>query len=275
MIQDINLYEKKVIMDKEFPAQLFQNYITKKGVYFDAHWHEHVEMHYILEGKGKFYCNQSQYIASKGTLIIINGNELHEGTCIEPNMDSLVLIFDIESFSSEVKDRRMLFHSMIQGDSKLESLFLALFEEEKKRQIGYKIAMKGKIYELISYLMRYYVVESLTERENTKRNRELNRLNVVLQYMGQFYMNPITNQELAKLINLSEYRFCHLFKEVMEESPTVYLNKIRLKKAYHLLKKGNLTIAEVSDAVGFSDYNNFGRQFRRFYGAAPSKIREK
>lgn len=272
-MQDLKLYEKKVIYDKEFPAQLLRNDISKKGCYFGYHWHEHIEMHYVLSGEGVIQCNQDHYNMVTGNLVIVNSNELHQGFCTTHALHALVLIFDIEAFSSEMADRRMIFQSLIEKDPVIKEIFLFLLQENKDREIGYKIAMKGKIYELISYLMRNYVVEKLTSRQNTKRNQDLNRLNVVLEYMGNNYMNPITNKELASLINLSEYRFCHLFKEVMEQSPSIYLNQIRLNKAYHLLKQGGLTVAEVSNIVGYSDYNNFGRQFRKLYGESPSKIR--
>ena len=47
------------------------------------------------------------------------------------------------------------------------------------------------------------------------------------------------------------------------------MNEVRLKKAMHLLKSGNYSAAEVADAVGFSDYNHFGRLFRRYYQCTP------
>lgn len=272
-MQDLKLYEKKVIYDKEFPAQLLQNDISKRGCYFGYHWHEHIELHYVLHGEGIIQCNQEVYKMVTGNLAIVNSNELHQGCCTTYPLHALVLIFDIEAFSTEMADKRLIFQNLIQEDPVIKEIFLSLFQENRDKKIGYKIAMKGKIYELISYLMRNYVAEKLTTRENTKRNRDLNRLNTVLEYVEKNYMNPITNKELASLINLSEYRFCHLFKEVMEQSPSVYLSQIRLNKAYHLLKQGDLTVSEVSNIVGFSDYNNFGRQFRKLYGDAPSKIR--
>lgn len=132
--------------------------------------------------------------------------------------------------------------------------------------------MKGKIYDLIARLMRYYVTENLSDRESLRRKRNLDRLNQVLNYMEQYYMNPITTEELAALISLSPGRFSHLFKDIMGLSPGAYLNRLRLKKAYNLLKKGTFTTTEAAFAVGFSDYNNFGRQFKRQYHVPPSAV---
>jgi transcriptional regulator GlxA family with amidase domain len=145
-------------------------------------------------------------------------------------------------------------------------------QEELKKQAGYKMAMRGKIFELITYLLRNYVVENLSEKENIKRMQNLNRLNMVLQYIQGNYSEPIMIQTLAELIHLSEYRFCHLFKESLGQSPLNYINEVRLKKAHHLLEQKEMTVSEVAITVGFTDYNNFGRLFRRYYGYAPSSV---
>lgn len=275
MIDELSLYESKVISDEEFPVQMFQNHITKKGRYFDKHWHEHIELHYVLHGEATMICNHNKYIVKPGNLVIINNNEIHEGFSDTDVFDALVLIFDIEALFVESLDWHIIFQTIINKDKNIEKIFLELFKEDKDKDIGYKIAMKGKIYELLTYLMRNYVVESLTKKENIKRNKNLNRLNIVLKYIHENYTNTITNRELSNLINLSEYRFCHLFKELIDDSPANYINRLRLKKAYKMLEQGNLTIAEISLIVGFNNFNNFGRLFRNHYGIPPSKVREK
>ncbi len=272
MMQDIELYQNIVIGDREFPAQLLQNHILKKGPYFPSHWHEQAELHYILKGESDLYCNQTQYHVSPGDLLVINGNELHHGICTLPVHDSLVLIFRIDDFSGETAGRHLLFEPLIQKDAVIGRLFHALFEEERCQRMGYKLSMKGKILELIVYLMRHYVTENLTEQESMRRGENLRRLNVVLHYLEENYMHPITAQDMARLVNLSPGRFAHLFKDSMGLSPGAYLNQLRLKKAHNLLKQGTLTSTEAAFAVGFSDYNNFGRQFKRQYHLPPSQI---
>lgn len=271
-MQDLGLYQNIVIGDKEFPAQLIKNHILHKGLFFTPHWHEQVELHYILQGEGFISCNQNQYPVSPGSLLIVNSNELHQGICSLPVLDALVLIFDMDDFSEEIPGHHLLFQPLIQKDVIIGSLFLSLFEEDACRELGYKISMKGKIYDLIVYLMRHYVAENLTEQESLRRRRDLDRLNQVLNYMEENYMHPITAEGMASLVSLSPGRFAHLFKDIMGISPGSYLNQLRLKKAYNLLRQGALTSTETAFAVGFSDYNNFGRQFRRQYHMAPSQV---
>ncbi len=273
-MRDLSLYEKKIINDEEFPVQMFTNHIRRPGIYFPAHWHEHIELHYVLEGQGVFQCNQKPLYVDKGNLFIVNSNELHEGMSQYKNFDALVIIFKIDAFSKEVADFNAIFQSLITDDEYIRELLNALYQEELDKQFGYKLAMKGKIYELITYLLRNYVVENLSDKDNIKRTQNLNRLNTVLQYIHNNYTDSISIAQLAQLIHLSEYRFCHLFKESIGTSPLNYINEVRLKNSHRLLELREMTISEVATSVGFQDYNNFGRLFRKYYGYAPSHVWE-
>lgn len=271
-MHDLSLYEKKIIRDEEFPVQIFRNVRTQREIIFIPHWHEHLELHFILKGHGVFYCNQNPIPVQEGNLIIINSNELHKGVNESNEYESLVAIFELSAFSKEIADSNVIFQTLIPSDNTIAKLFNELYQEETNKERGYKLAMRGKVYELISYLLRNYVVKSETERENIKRVKNLNRLYSVMKYIENNYSEPISNKELADLIHLSEFRFCHLFKESLGQSPSNYINEIRLKKAYYLLKQKEMSIAEIAATVGFQDYNNFGRLFRKYYGFPPSAV---
>ena len=271
-MHDLSLYEKKIINDEEFPVQMFKNQIRKPGIYCPPHWHEHIELHYVLEGQGVISCNQNPFVVEEGSLVIINSNELHEGISKTKVFDAFVIIFEMDAFSKEIANYNVIFQSLIAGDSNIKELVANIYQEEMDKKFGYKVAMKGKIYELITYLIRHYVVDSLSDKENSKRIQNLARLNTVLHYIQCKYTDPISIDELADLIHLSEYRFCHLFKESIGQSPLNYINEVRLKTAHHLLEQKELTVAEIAAAAGFQDYNNFGRLFRKYFGYAPSNV---
>lgn len=271
-MHDISLYEKKIISDEEFPVQILKNQISKPGMYCYAHWHEHIELHYILEGQGTIYSNHKPFLVEEDSLIIINSNELHQCDSSTKNFEALVIIFEMNSFSKEVADYNVIFQTQVNHDGRIKEFVLSIYREILEKQTGYKLAMRGKIYELITYLLRNYVVEKLSEKENNRRIQNLERLNLVLQYIQNNYTDPIVVTALAELIHLSEYRFCHLFKESIGQSPLNYINEVRLKKAHYLLEQKEMTVSEVALAVGFQDYNNFGRLFRNHFGYAPSKV---
>lgn len=267
-----SLYEKKVIEDEEFPIQFFVNTANKRGEYFREHWHEHIELHYILEGKGLYECNQKRVIAKEGSLVVFNSNELHRGSVMGKKIEAIVMIFELSSFSKEIAHAGVIFENLIENDEFIQEKMKDFFHENKEKKIAYKLASKGILFELLTYLIRYHVVERLNESEFNKRNKNLIRLNTVIQYIEKNYTEPISNKTLASIIHLSEDRFNHLFRESMGISPLNYMNDIRLKKAKHLLESGEYTVSEAAIEVGFGDLNHFGRLFRKKFEVTPSNI---
>ena len=275
MEKELVYYEKKILNDKEFPIQLNINRVNEKRCYFSPHWHEHIELHYVVSGSARFLLDQEEIQAQKGDLVIANSNVLHAGYCDGRPVEALVMIFEMEALSEELADKNILFRPWIRGDEEIGRIMRRIYEENERKDIGCRLACKGALLLLITYLARSYAAEMLSDSDSLKRRKKLERLNMVNQYIEQHYTDAISNGELAQLIHLSEDRFNHLFKEGMGMAPLQYINEVRLKKAMHLLKQGKYTAAEVADAVGFSDYNNFGRLFRRYFGCTPTEILKK
>ena len=271
-MQSLDLYEHKIISDPEFPVHMHINDISARGQYFPPHWHEHIELHYVREGKTLLHLNQKEIWAEKGNLVIANSNDLHAGYCDGSHMEVLVMIFEMEAFSKELSDKNVIFQSLIEKDKVIDNIMSEIYREYSSQRIGYRLVCKGELLRLIAHLVREYTVEFLTGRESDRRKKQLERLNLVLDYIQSNYTRQIGNGELAGILHLSEDRFNHLFKESMGMAPLQYINEVRLKKAMNLLKKKEGNVAEVADSVGFSDYNHFGRQFRRYYGCTPSEI---
>ena len=111
-MQSLELYEQKIISDPEFPVQMHIDDVNRKGRYFSQHWHEHIELHYVLEGKPMLQLGQREIPAREGNLVIANSNELHTGYCDGSHIRVLVIIFDMQDFSKEFADRNLIFRSL-------------------------------------------------------------------------------------------------------------------------------------------------------------------
>ena len=68
----------------------------------------------------------------------------------------------------------------------------------------------------------------------------------------------------------------HLFrrtKELLGESPSDLLKRVRLERAARLLAEGEGSVAEVAYACGFNSVSHFCRSFRQINGLTPSEYR--
>lgn len=274
MAQALALYEKKILSDEEFPIQLLRNRFHQRGPYFDLHWHEHIELHYVVRGQTVIKLDQDEILACQGDLVIANSNILHGGFCDGTPMETLVAIFDIADFSRELADKNIIFQPLIQNDPEIVRIMRRIYDELLRQETGSRLVCKGCLLQLVAYLARNYALEALDQGDSLRRRKKLERLNIVYRYIERNYSSPISNRELADLIHVSEGRFSHLFKESAGMAPLQYINKVRLEKAANLLKRGDYTATEVANAVGFSDYNHFGRLFRRAFGCTPVEVRK-
>lgn len=80
-------------------------------------------------------------------------------------------------------------------------------------------------------------------------------------------------QSLARLVNLSESRFRHLFKAEIGQAPAQYLRSIRMLEAEKLLRTTFLSVKEIMNRVGISNESHFVHAFKKAHGLPPSKYR--
>lgn len=270
----LELYEKKILSDEELPIQLSVQRTLEPWEITADHWHEHLELLYVLHGKSDMHIGQRSFHVSAGDFLIVNCGELHSIYCTQAPYEQNVIVFDIGTLSKELAKKNAVFRSLIQNDHTVDTLVRRIFDEREREQPGYKTLCRALTTELLVHLCRHYVVESPPEKEAERRRRALERLTPVLTYIEFHLAEHISVEQLAKILCLSEDRFGHLFREGVGQAPLQYINEVRLRKAMILLKTEEYTVTEVAEAVGFYDYNHFGRLFRKQFGCTPNQVRQ-
>ena len=72
---------------------------------------------------------------------------------------------------------------------------------------------------------------------------------------------------------MSPASFRRKFKEAMGITPLDYIHAVRIERACGMLRTGNLSILEISLAVGFESISSFNRQFMTIMGVSPNQYR--
>lgn len=92
-------------------------------------------------------------------------------------------------------------------------------------------------------------------------------------FMIGHYREDLKLGDIANHIGLSPYYFERLFKQETGETPRIYVEKIRLDRAAHLLRCSELSNLEIGYEAGFRTPSNFYRAFRRLHGCSPGEYR--
>lgn len=96
----------------------------------------------------------------------------------------------------------------------------------------------------------------------------------VKKYIEEHYMNEIKLADLALVAHVTPSYLSTKFKKETGISFTEYLVGHRIRKAKKLIKSGNSSFKEVADAVGYHDYVQFSKMFKKYAGVAPSIYRQ-
>lgn len=82
-------------------------------------------------------------------------------------------------------------------------------------------------------------------------------------------------ESLARASGTSRATLARRFGEQIGEAPLAYLTRLRLEEAARQLGRGDVGLAAVAQAVGYSSEFAFNRAFRRMYGEPPGRYRER
>ena len=96
---------------------------------------------------------------------------------------------------------------------------------------------------------------------------------MIRSYICQHYMDDLSMQEVARMMNYSEAYFCKLFKQCFSCNFTAYLTQFRMEQAKKLLAEPTVNVKNVGEAVGYSDSNYFAKVFKRYTGSSPTEYR--
>jgi AraC-like DNA-binding protein len=95
----------------------------------------------------------------------------------------------------------------------------------------------------------------------------------VLGLMHKQPERPWTVATLAREVGMSRSTLARRFREILRETPLVYLSRSRLQAAAELMRTENLSLSEVAARVGYQSEASFSRAFRQNMGRPPAAYR--
>jgi len=123
--------------------------------------------------------------------------------------------------------------------------------------------------ELLSVLLE---TEELINRKiisNTEQN-----LIAVAEHMASNFSQRLSNEEYAKMCNMSKFHFIRKFTEYYKTTPKNYLNQIIMNQASLMLISTDMRVSQIADELGFASDMYFSTVFKKAYGMSPLEYRK-
>ena len=249
------------------------------------HYDENLIVEYYKKGESSIRIEGNLYDIAEGDIIILNPDEMHvserkENCYMEKIVlhinNGLLLLFGgersvfFETISKKPKGKGNLIPADMAKKlcivEKIESC-LALSKENSPES---EVLLACKTVEILSIIASLSKNEESIKREPDSSNKTVNK---IMDYINRHYTEEVTLDALANRFHFSKYYIVHLFKECVGISPYDYLIVRRLYGCNNLIRSG-CSVKEASFAVGFSNYSNFYRLYKKYFKITPQEFKE-
>ena len=223
-----------------------------------------VDISYVIDGQAEYIINNKKYIVGPGDLLCIPVGSRRAATCYG---NSIVELYSINGVVRNINGEDIALPLPLISKIGIHKDIISLYNDLnivwRLRDAGYKL--KARAIQLM-ILQRYF--QMIVYQKDTSTMDK--RIKTVLRFMATHYMEALTVQKMAELVNLSDMYFGSLFKQETGLTFRQYLTSIRMNRAEDMLYSGEYKISEIADACGFSDVFYFSRIFKENRGFAPS-----
>lgn len=157
-------------------------------------------------------------------------------------------------------------------DPQLESIAMLLFAELQQKHPGNRLYIDSLSNILAVHLLRQHTTAKL-DVSVYEGGLSQYQMVQVLNYINDYLHQAIKLADLAELLNMSQYHFCHLFKQSIAVTPYQYLLQQRVERAKQLLKNSDRPISDIAMLCGFNSHSHLSKQFRQLTGITPKAYR--
>ena len=256
-----------------------------------AHYHEYIEIIYVLEGSFLAAVNGHEFSISDNDLLLVNSSEPHAFRRFA-HCRYICLQFDPQLLFSTTRttfEARYIMPFIMSSTSpqrvvpasemimtNIGELVENANREFTEREYGYELAVRADICRIFLWYLRKWHAQGVKMGISANiRNEDFARLENVLKYIDDNYMHSVSAEKMAALCNMSYSYFSRFFKSTIGKTFSEYLTYVRVTEAEKLLVSSALNVSQIAINTGFSNASYFITQFKRNRNMTPKKFKQR
>ena len=274
-------------LEPAFPLAVLE--YTAQGEGDRMHWHDHLEIAVVLEGRGVFLFGRRAMPAETGDIFFIDNSQPHVALA-DPgsSLRLLLVLFRPELIAGP-------------GCRELDLGYLAPFRVDERMassriRAGSALAaaVAPVLHELRETWERHdpverYLADATLRRALALVNRDRGacgkaaavraaadrreQIRPVLAYVDRHCRESITLNDVAEVVHVSPSRVRHVFKDVTGVSFKEYVTQVRVAEAKRLLLGTDHSVADIARAVSYTNLHQFYKVFYRSCAMSPGEYR--
>ena len=236
------------------------------------HTHNHMELFFIVGGKGQFLIDDQLYPVDINTLVMINPNVTHTEVSLNAQpLEYIVLGIDgIELATSNTSNGQFSILNHYES-MEISSCLRNILREMEQKNPGYEDVCQAYMEILIIRLMRTTALAVPAEPQTVSTNRQCA---AVRRYIDLHFKEPLTLEQLAEEGHMNKFYLSHAFKKEYGLSPINYMITRRIDESKYLLAETDLSMSQIAQLLGFSSLSYFSQVFRRTQDISPKEYRQ-
>ena len=263
------------------PREFSQNFPLQLWLFGENHLQEliyrpqgvpYYQWFYCVKGQGELITNHQRSIISKGEGFLVHSETEHMYQGLTKDWTLHVVGFN-GSLCSEIL-------SALQMSASCSYHFSDSTVFEKHIQ-NLKLIYKDSPHnQALSYSKECYdflldLSQCITHTHELSYSQDNDIVLKVISYLERNYMNPISLDTIASLLNLSKDYMCALFKKATGQTIIGCLTSIRMGHArQYLIQYPERKVLDIAKMCGFESPSYFGKIFKKELGITPEGYRK-
>lgn len=242
-----------------------------KDRYIDKHWHNSIEITYVVKGEKIQNYTNGKVTAKTGDLLLVNSGDVHDVYVKQP-FEGIVLLIDrsfMEQLCPQCIDHGFNLDLDNQAKEKIiDYLFELIQYQEKNNKIRSRIVVLKIIELLVTKLLEK---ELFIQEKHDDETYEL--VTSIMEFLDYNYASKIALDDIAKLTNYNRTYLSTVFKKKVGITIFEYLRNVRMERALQELKQSDDLIVNIAYNTGFANIQVFNREFKKMYHMTPKQYR--
>lgn len=233
---------------------------------------EYYLMHFVVSGKGTYTTQGKTHHLSTGDAFMIFPSEISEYKADPQNpwqycwvafngADAKRLI-SLTNFSKDNPISTFDCQSSKKIYRHISNIYSGVGSSTQS-----EVFMVGHLYLLLSDLI------GMSNTAKTESSTAREYLKLGLKFIQNNYNRKIAVENIASYVKISPSHLYRIFIQEQGVSPNRYLTEYRINHACTLIRKGDYTISEIANSVGFEDPLYFSRVFKKVKAVSPSQYK--
>lgn len=248
-----------------------------------AHWHDHVELNFLVKGQMTYIFNGRQEQVEAGRLVLFWAAIPHRTIAVTPDAPLICIYLPLADFLSLPIERHVR-QSIMQGRFSADtrpypSDAMLLPQWVTDWQHG-DAARRQLILDEVKLRIRRFVLDTPDDTRDLAPPRSTPAVSIAVQRAETLtdliharYSEPVSLPMLAGLAGIHPSTANKIFRSVLGISVNEYLTRYRLARAMQQLAETSSPILQIAYDCGFGSASRFYDIFKRRTGTTPRLFR--